>query len=325
MRLQLHETEDEEAHYGILDGGNTNAQVNEWRSSLPEEDSVNELKQRFVNIQVLVPRERITSSVEALLNDIKEARNSSVQVKQKSLADARHHYDLLKRVLEDQTYFDQISWREGDPGSIDILQIITLLMICYPQFSEDAPDKEPNGAYGRKEKCLDAFLDYSDEKREELNKWIGFVPDMLRLFDEIQLSFPSRIGGKFGGIAEVRIFDERRYEKGSKKYRKTPSKTAFLFRDMRYEYPTGWLYPIYAAFRTLIGPGKTGALAWKRDPFDFWKDHGQDICARYEPHLKSVGYETKRIATSAVTYSAIRSAVTEFYKDDLLAEAGITA
>lgn len=325
-RLHLHETEDEEAYYGILDGGNTNAQINEWRSEVPDESAAEELKRRFVNLQVLVPRTQASSEVESLLNDIKEARNNSVQVKQKSLADARHHFELLKNVLAEEPFFKEISWREGDPGKIDVLTIITLLLVFYPPFSENAPDREPNGAYGRKEKCLDAFLTYSEKQGDDLDRWIRFLPDMLRLFDDIQYSFPSALGGKFGGIAEVRIFDERKYEKGTKKYRKTPYKTVFSDRDLKYEYPTGWLFPLYSAFRVLLGPAKIGtSLAWKRDPFTFWNKHQEELCARFEPHLKSVGYETKKVASGTITYSAIRAAVTNLYKDDLLAEAGISA
>ena len=95
---------------------------------------------------------------------------------------------------------------------------------------------------------------------------------------------------------------------------------------MKYEYPTGWLFPVFAAFRVLLGPTKPGApVGWKRDPFEFWQRHGEEICSRYEPHLKIVGYTTKKVATSAITYSAIRAGVTDLYKDDLLAEAGISA
>jgi hypothetical protein len=326
VRLHLHESEEEESHYGILDGGNTNAQINEWRRTLPDDPSPEELKRRFVNVQVMVPRTPVlTSDVEDLLNDIKEARNNSVQVKQKSLADARHHFDILKQVLSGEPYFNEISWREGDKGGIDVLQIVTLLMLVFPPFSEDAPDREPNGAYGRKEKCLEYFLNYSDIRGEELERWLYVVPTLLRLFDEMQVSFPGYLGGRFGKIAEVRIYDERLYEKGSKKYRKSPTKTQFLGRDMKYEYPTGWLYPLVSGFRILAGPSATGTVVWKKDPFEFWKQHGPEVCSRYEPHLKSVGYETKKIATSPITFSAMKGAITDLYKDDLLAEAGISA
>lgn len=151
------------------------------------------------------------------------------------------------------------------------------------------------------------------------------MPDLLRLFDEIQYSFPNCIGGRFGGIAEVRIFDEKKYEKGGKKYRKTPSKTIFGLRDMRYEYPMGWLYPLYAAFRALLGVNKQGDVYWKRDPMEFWKTHGEQLCTRYEPHLKVMGNETRKVATNAITFADMRGALNDLYKDDLLAAAGISA
>ena len=94
---------------------------------------------------------------------------------------------------------------------------------------------------------------------------------------------------------------------------------------MKYEYPLGWLYPLFAAFRVLLGENKSGDVAWKRDPFEFGTQHGEQLCARYEPHLKNVGNEPKKIATSAITYAAMRGALTDLYKDDLLAQAGISA
>lgn len=324
VRLHLDGSEEEQSHYGILDGGNTNEQINQWRADLSDETAAEQLQKRFINAQVLVPRVQLTSGVETLLNDIKEARNTSVQVKQKSLADAKHQYDLLKKVLANEKYYEAISWREGEQGSIDVLQIISLLMVFYPPFSEKAPDGEPNGAYGRPEKCLDAFLRISEDQGDHLDQWINFVPDMLRLFDTIQYSFPDLLGGRFGAVKEVRIWDEKKYEKGTKKYRKTPSKSAFFLQNMKYEYPAGWVYPMYAAFRLLLG-NTQGALKWKRDPFEFWAQHGGELCSRYEPHLKQDGYETNKIARSAITYSAMREAVTGMYKDDLLTEAGITA
>jgi hypothetical protein len=327
VRLRLHDSEAEEENYGILDGGNTYAQINDFRQEMPD-DGMAALQQMFVNAQVLVPRTHETETVAELLNDIKEARNNSVQVKQKSLADARHHYDRLKQVIESEPYFKDITWREGDNGSIDVLTILMQLMLFVPRFSEDAPDKEPNGAYGRKEKCLEAFLAYSDDPAQAplLAKYIDHVPNIVRLFDEMQLQFPAHVGGRFGGINEVRIFDEKKqYEKGTKKYRKSAPRTAFLQRDMKYEYPTGWLFPLLAAFRVLLTPSASGELAWKRDPLKFWKNHGAEICNRYDPFFKAVGYDAKRLATSATTYASMRAAVTDIYKSELLEEAGIAS
>jgi hypothetical protein len=86
VRLALADTDEEERFYGILDGGNTNARINMWRKDLPEEEASEELGKRFVNVQVLIPEvgdEPPTQKMITLLNDIKEARNTSVQVKSK--------------------------------------------------------------------------------------------------------------------------------------------------------------------------------------------------------------------------------------------------
>ncbi len=326
VRLVLGDTPDEELLYGILDGGNTNERINKWREEL-QDDEAAKLSATYVNAQVLIPALNgagdLSPDMIDLLNDIKEARNTSVQVKSKSLADARRHFDCLKSVLSKQPYYGEISWREGDPGSIDALQIITLLMIFYPSFAAGA-DGEPSNAYGHKERCLDAYLEYAEKEPDILERWTAIVPTLIQLFDELQITLPDRYSGRFGKIDEVRIYDERQYERGSKKYRNTPVKSQFLGQPMKYQYPVGWLYPLFAAFRHLVGTTKDGtSLVWRRDPIPFWNQHGAELVRRYEPHIRDAGYETKRIATSYICYQSMGQAVKDLFKDELLKEAGI--
>ena len=328
VRLMLDETEEEKPVFGILDGGNTNARVNLWRQELPDEASAH-LNEAFINVQVLIPHlngaAAPTGEMLDLLNDIKDARNTSVQVKTKSLADARKHFDSLKSILQKELYFEEISWHEGQGGSIDALQLVSFLMMYYPSFSKASEGGEPSNAYGHKERCLDAFLDYSSREPEILEKWIQILPDIVRLYDELQVTFPKHYGGRFGGINEVQIYDERRYERGNKKYRKTPIKSQFLSAQMKYSYPAGWLYPLFAAFRLLAGPDKGNTkIVWKKDPFDFWHTYGAEICERYAPHFTAAGFEPKKIATNLLCYQAMRQAISDLYKDELLREAGIT-
>jgi hypothetical protein len=332
VRLRLHETNEEEPYYGILDGGNTNARITKWREELPDDGAAEELASRYVNVQVLIPKDKnldltvASSQLVDLLNDIKQARNTSVQVKAKSLADARRDFELLKGVLSKEPYFEEIYWREGEKGKIDGLQILMLLMIFFPSFSASSPSGEPSNAYGHKDRCLDAFLEFSESEadREALEKWIGIVPDLVRLFDKIQLTLPEHYSGHFGKITEVQIFDERRYERGNKKYRKTPSTTYFLGQEMKYTYPTGWLFPVFAGFRVLAALDlKQGSVIWKRDPLKFWETYSETIVQRYEPYLKNLNYEVKRVATDPIVYQGMRTTVTDLYKDELLREAGI--
>jgi len=329
-RLILDESEEEKRLFGILDGGNTNARINAWREGLSEEEAKERLSQCFVNLQVLIPQLKGATEPSAemvdLLNDIKMARNTSVQVKTKSLADARRHFDELKSVLQNEPYYSDISWHEGQGGNIDAQQVITLLMIYYPSFCQAADGGEPSNAYGHKERCLDAFLEYARTEPEELEKWIKILPTTLQLFDELQIDFPKYYTGSFGKINEVQIYDERRYERGNKKYRKTPARSQYLGREMKYSYPAGWLYPLFAAFRFLAGPDKTsGEIVWKRDPIRFWQDHAKEISDEYMPHIVAEGYVPKKVATNLLCYQAVRRTVSDLYKDELLREAGITA
>ena len=111
------------------------------------------LSETYLNAQVLVPSlngaGELSTEMLDLLNDIKEARNTSVQVKSKSLADARRHFDILKSVLEHQPYYHEISWREGEGGSIDAQQIVTLLMI-YSAFQSRLAENRPTHTDTRK-------------------------------------------------------------------------------------------------------------------------------------------------------------------------------
>ena len=326
VRLLLNETEEEEKFFGILDGGNTNERINKWRGDLDDEDGQEKLKESFVNIQILIPGVSgtlvPTGEMVDLLNDIKEARNTSTQVKTKSLADAREHFDFLKSVLQVEPYFDHIAWHEGQQGGIDALLIIIFLMIFYPSFS--SASGQPSNAYGRKERCLAAYLDYAVSEKKELKKWLVVLPDIIRLFDELQVTLPDHYGGRIGGITQVTIHDKQRYQPGSKKYRIRPIKSQFLGKEMKYAYPLGWVFPIFAAFRVLVGPDKSGErIIWKKDPIAFWKTHGDEICKRYEPHIRDMGYETKKVATNLLCYQATQHAVNDLYKDELLKEAGI--
>jgi len=171
VRLTLDESSEEEKLYGILDGGNTNERINLWRRDLTEDEAEDRLSNSYVNMQVLIPHLKggdiPPPDMMSLLNDVKDARNTSVQVKTKSLADARQHFDILKSVLANEAYYEQITWHEGQTGQIDALQIIILLMMYYPSFCK-AADGEPSNAYGHKERCLDAFLQYSETEPAEL-------------------------------------------------------------------------------------------------------------------------------------------------------------
>jgi len=332
VRLVLDQADDEKRLYGILDGGNTNERINMWRKKLPDEEAQDRLPQTFVNMQVLIPHpasgEILPPEMVDLLNDVKDARNTSVQVKSKSLADARRHFDAVKTALEAEPYFQQIMWHEGQKGTIDALDIIILLMIFYPSFCK-AADGEPSNAYGHKERCLDAFLEYSEKEGDELERWIKILPTLLRLYDSLQATFCDRYPGRFGKINEVKIHDAKKpKDKGDKKYSKTPFSTQFLGRPagekVTYSFPRGWLFPLYAGFRALAAVTEQGEVEWRRNPLEFWDKYGSAISTTYAPHMVGAGYEPRKIATNSLCYQAVRQTIMDLYKNEVLQQHGIS-
>lgn len=238
--MHLDENDPEQEFYGILDGGHTNAIVNVFRRELQENegddsDGDERIKETHVNVQVLIPPSNgggeLSSEMVDLLNDIKRVRNTSVPVKKRDLENAKHHFDVIKEALKDAPYADQIRWREEkDGGKIDGQTIIILLMVFCPEFCTH--DDDPTQAYGKKYSCLDAFLDSVEKDPDHLKRWIRFLPELLKLHDEIEKSFPefyNAAGGKFGKYKNVQSGETK---EGQPKYQT-------LLKS-----PTHWKFPL---------------------------------------------------------------------------------
>ena len=86
------------------------------------------------------------------------------------------------------------------------------------------------------------------------------------------------------------------------------------------------MYPVFAGFRVLLKmDDESGQVIWKKDPIKFWMDNGNSILQQFKPHMDNAGFDSKKIAQSPTCYQAVRHAVTDLYKDELLQDAGITA
>ncbi len=318
VRLELADSKAEREFYGVLDGGHTNQIINMYRDEHRDsEEAEVYFRERCVNVQVLIPKGSSDNGLGAdlrdLLNDIKRARNTSVPVKRRDLENARHHFDLIKEVLQSKPYSSAIKWRDGDDGQIDGQTIIILLMIFHRRFASYGDD--PTNAYGKKDICLDKFVEFSVTDSDYLDASIRFLPSLLDLYDRLELSFPetyNAAGGRFGGFSNVRRADSDRY------YTQLRSETPW-------KYPNAWIYPLFAAFRVLINEDESsGEISWKRDALTFWENHGQEIVNAYLPIFKTIASESPtKVGRSVPAHQAVRQSVSGLLKDGLLREAGI--
>src|SRR5262245_6723785 len=246
--------------HGLLDGGHTYRIVKEAAATLPEGDVP-----RFVRVEILTGFDRDT------ISDVVEARNTSNQVRDESLANLREEFEPIKDVLSDHKYFNLIAWSEyeelqtGKPKPIDVRDLISYLITFDTQaFSSTS---QPLIAYKDKRACLRHF----QEHKKHLGKLYPLLPDMLRLWDEIHSGWRGWYGegrkeeagiqGRFLKLTAVLQSPEPLYFKGV---------------DVDYRMPEAYKYPMLSALRAAIKVQGRGAK-WSTDPFELLQMTGSAL------------------------------------------------
>lgn len=253
---------DPEVH-GNVDGGHTYKIILQNKHLL-------ERGEQYVKIEVL-------TGVEDFFEDLAAARNTSVQVKDKSMEELREHFDLIKDAIGEEPFYQDISYKENDAKRIDVLDILALMNMFnidrYPVKSKSYPIT----SYSGKATCLDYYIksynQYKDNQKDNpYYKMSKILPDICKLYDKIEENIGvyynrSVVGGKYGAVTGVAT------------HKSGPAfKTKFYQRDKQYISPNGFLYPILASFRALVTE-TNGFYTWKRDPFQTLEECGVDLVA----------------------------------------------
>jgi hypothetical protein len=253
--------------HGLLDGGHTFAVIRDAYESLDRDTSTsNMLDRAYVRIEVL---EGFMSKDE--VTDIVDSRNTSAQVRDQSLANLRGAFDMIKEVIRNEPYADQVAYKEteftedGDRKSLDIKELLSYL-ICFD--AEGFDDKNhPIIAYSGKA----STLAYAIREQARLNKYIPLIPSILSLRDHIYKTMPGlyneATGGRFGGLFGV--------EKKS-----APVKLPFSTAKSEYIIPASFIYPVLASFRNLVVIDQFGKCQWKEDPEKFFDKIGAELIQR---------------------------------------------
>jgi len=112
------EMEDSTLH-GNVDGGHTYKTILQNRAELTR-------GMQYVKIEIL-------TGIEGFFEDVADARNTSVQVKDQSIANLRGRFNIIKSVLADEAYYGDIFFEENaDPGSFPCYEFF-FLRISFPR------------------------------------------------------------------------------------------------------------------------------------------------------------------------------------------------
>ena len=270
--------DDGSEEHGIVDGGHTFKIITRHR----EDPKINQ----YVKLEIM-------TAIEDNISEIARARNTSVQVQEKSLANLQGHFDWIKDILRKQPFKNQIAYVEFEPGDVDIRDIIGLLTLFNLDLYPDDRSTHPIEAYSSKAKCVTKYL----ENMETYKKLDTVLLDILELYDYIQLKLPEihkatrglsgeSSRGAYGKLMEI----------GGK--RKKSKMLYFLGKDVDYDTPEGWVYPILGGLRFLLRE-QNGKFQWKvTDPKRFFDQFGPQLLEITIETSKNLGRKPNAVGKS---------------------------
>ena len=244
--------------YGILDGGHTYTAIMRKRDEIPEN------VRKYVRIEVITNVQNITR--------LSDARNTSIQVSDLALFNLDDKFDNVKSAIAGQTYADLIAYKDNENKPINISELLRLM---YAFDIDRYPDDNaaPVQSYSGKAQVFKRYKQaFESPFYKSLTKQL---PLLVELYDVIERELPEKYKEykKAQGVANPRFGSVRGIESLD-----TPTKTEFLATPTKYSVSSGYIYPIFGAFRSLLRfDVATGTVSWLFDPITIWNEVGTSI------------------------------------------------
>ena len=262
---------DDQVH-GNIDGGHTYKIVCEHK-----DDNLDQ----YVQFEVM-------TGVESIIEELARARNTSVQVDEKSMAELANKFDPIKEGLQGMPFYKRIAFKQNQLETdslsgknlkmIDARDIVAIINM----FEMEHTDKkmQPTQAYSSKSRMLQVYL----ENPERYRRFTNIAPDIFDLFDTIETEFAEAYnssGGRYG-----------RKKYSGYKDNKVVGKSKFTEQEMIYKVPDGLLYPVVGAFRTLVVYNKNiDKYEWYNgvNPIAIWNDCKLSLVKKVMDFAASIG------------------------------------
>lgn len=272
--------EDCEVH-GNVDGGHTYRTILQCRDQLDP-------GQQYVKIEIL-------TGIEGIFQSLAAARNTSVQVQDKSIAELEDRFDIIKNTLAHESYISRVFFKENDTGDIDVADLLAILnLFNIDRYS--GMTSFPINSYSSKKKCIDLYISdhkqYGECEENPYVKMTGIMPDIFRLYDTIEVGMnrfyrQKNPSGRYGSTKGVQI------PKSGQAFR-----SKFLGNDLEASSPNGFIYPILGAFRALIEEQK-GQYVWKQNPFVVLEKVGAELVESTVSMSRSLGNNPQSVGKDA--------------------------
>ncbi|MFR3728374.1 AIPR family protein [Lacrimispora sp.] len=272
--------DDFEVH-GNVDGGHT------YKTILENRNMIDNGKQ-YVKIEIL-------TGVEGIFQSLAAARNTSVQVQDKSIAELEDRFEIIKNTLAGESYMKRVFFKENDNGDIDVADLLAVLnMFNISRYN--AMDSFPINSYSSKKKCIDLYINEHKEYGESIdNPYVKMKPimaDIFKLYNEIEKNMNTYYrqknpSGRYGATKGVTT------PKAGQVF-----KSKFMNEEIEVLSPNGFIYPILGAFRALVEE-KDGSYFWIKNPFSVLNNIGPDLVESTVSMSRSLGNNPQSVGKDA--------------------------
>ena len=260
VSIDIGDTEDEndKYSYGILDGGHTYKAIMQNRDNIPEDI------EKYVRIEVITNVINITR--------LSDARNTSIQVSDIALFNLEDSFEDIRDAIKNEVYADYVAYKDNENKPINISELLRLMyafdIIKYP---DDV--LAPIQSYSGKAQVFKRYKDaYNTPFYKSLTKQL---PKLVKLYDVIEKELPEKYNEykKNLGVASPRFGAVKGVENVEK-----GAETSFLNETTNYSISSGYIYPIFGAFRSLLRfDEEKGEVGWIFDPIYIWNQVGTSI------------------------------------------------
>lgn len=277
------EFKDDQLH-GNVDGGHT------YKIICENDD---EKLDQYVQFEVM-------TGVEDIIEDLARARNTSVQVDEKSMAELANKFEPIKEGLEGLPFYKRIAFKQNqveqddETGKnlkmIDAREVVAIIsMFDIAKYSNNS---HPIQAYSSKAQMLKYYLEDPDYYR----KLINIMPDIFDLYDAIETDFAdayNNSGGRYG-----------RKKFSGYKDGKTVGKSKFFQKELTYRIPDGLVYPTLAAFRALVVEDENGNFVWNNniEPLEVWDKHKNGLTNKIMSFSASIGDNPNTVGKDSMSW-----------------------
>lgn len=304
------------------------------------------LKEIRVPVEIIYPGAGGEEVFREKIIQINAARNNNVQLTEETKAHRKGLYDQIKDSL-DPAIRDRVEWKANDGGTIKSRDIVALSLIplsAIPNLPTSQAAENPSMIFAQKGMCVDVFNKFDDPDNPNWGNYLETVKgDIVRfkdpliksafemmavipkLYDLIYELFPgsyNSVSPRFGGIGGVRRYETLEKYSESKearlKFLKAPAKTKFYQKEVLYDYPDGFIYPLVVGLTALMEI-KDGRLAWKTEPCRFINANLNKVMQTYVGFIQGQTYDPAKVGKSRAAYSTVTNLYSNAINEELIA------